>query len=89
SYNVRELWIETAVPLLHDLPLIKNMTLGGAVRFSDYDTIGNTRAWRYNLDWAINDSLRLRGNSSSAVRAPNIGELFGGQSQNFMIMDDP
>ncbi|WP_206409845.1 TonB-dependent receptor domain-containing protein [Lysobacter enzymogenes] len=89
SYNVRELWIETAVPLLHDLPLIKNMTLGGAIRFSDYDTIGNTRAWRYNLDWQINDSLRLRGNASSAVRAPNIGELFGGQSQNFGFIDDP
>lgn len=89
SYSVKELWIETAVPLLHDLPLIKNLTLGGAIRFSDYDTIGNTRAWRYNLDWQINDSLRLRGNASSAVRAPNIGELFGGQSQNFGIVDDP
>ena len=89
NYSVKELWIETAVPLLHDLPLIKSLTLGGAIRFSDYDTIGNTRAWRYNLDWAINDSLRLRGNASSAVRAPNIGELFGGQSQNYGFIDDP
>ncbi|MGH8081036.1 MAG: TonB-dependent receptor domain-containing protein [Lysobacter sp.] len=89
SYDVRELWLETAVPLLHDLPLIKNLTLGGAIRFSDYNTIGNTRAWRYNLDWVINDSIRLRGNASSAVRAPNIGELFGGQSQNYGFIDDP
>ncbi|MGO1069851.1 TonB-dependent receptor domain-containing protein [Lysobacter sp. CA199] len=89
SYNVRELWLETAVPVLHDLPLIKNLTIGGAIRFSDYDTTGNTRAWRYNLDWVINDSLRLRGNASSAVRAPNIDELFSGQSQNFGIVDDP
>ncbi|MEH6418618.1 TonB-dependent receptor domain-containing protein [Pseudomonas sp. CGJS7] len=89
NYNVRELWLETAVPVLHDLPLIKNLTIGGAIRFSDYNTIGNTRAWRYNLDWVINDSLRLRGNASSAVRAPNIDELFGGQSQNYGLIDDP
>lgn len=89
SYNVKELWAETAVPLLHDLPLIQSLTLGGAVRVSDYDTIGNTRAWRYNLDWAVNDSLRIRGNASSAVRAPNIDELFSGQSQNYGIIEDP
>ncbi|UJB19373.1 MULTISPECIES: TonB-dependent receptor domain-containing protein [Lysobacter] len=89
SYNVREVWTEVAVPLLHDIPLIKSLTVGAAARYSKYDTIGSTRAWRYNLDWAINDSLRIRGNMSAAVRAPNIDELFGGQSQNFGIVDDP
>ncbi|MGO4774004.1 TonB-dependent receptor [Lysobacter sp. 2RAB21] len=89
SYNVREVWTEVAIPLLHDIPLIKSLTVGAAARYSKYDTIGSTKAWRYNLDWAINDSLRLRGNMSAAVRAPNIDELFGGQSQNFGIVDDP
>ncbi|MFD0320398.1 TonB-dependent receptor domain-containing protein [Lysobacter gummosus] len=89
SYNVRELWTEVAIPLLHDIPLIKSLTVGAAARYSKYDTIGSTKAWRYNLDWAINDSLRVRGNMSAAVRAPNIDELFGGQSQNFGGVSDP
>lgn len=89
SYNVKEIWAEGAIPLLHDLPLIKSLTLGAAARYSDYDTVGSTEAWRYNLDWAVNDSLRFRGNMSAAVRAPNIDELFGGQSQNFGFIDDP
>ena len=89
SYNVQEIWAEAAVPLLANLPAIKSLTIGAAARYSKYDTIGSTRAWRYNLDWAINDSLRIRGNMSAAVRAPNIDELFGGQSQNFSIVDDP
>ncbi|MGO1002165.1 TonB-dependent receptor domain-containing protein [Lysobacter sp. CA196] len=89
SYDVQEIWAEVAVPLLADLPAIKSLTIGGAGRYSKYDTVGSTRAWRYNLDWAINDSLRLRGNMSAAVRAPGIDELFGGQSQNFGFVDDP
>ncbi len=89
AYNVKEVWAEVAVPLLANLPAIKSLTLGGAARYSKYDTIGSTRAWRYNLDWAVNDSLRLRGNMSASVRAPNIDELFGGQSQNFGVIDDP
>ena len=89
SYNVQEIWSEVAIPLLHDIPLIKSLTVGAAARYSKYDTIGSTRAWRYNLDWAINDSLRVRGNMSAAVRAPNIDELFGGQSQNFGGVNDP
>ncbi|MGN7917222.1 TonB-dependent receptor domain-containing protein [Lysobacter sp. ESA13C] len=89
SYNVREIWAEVAVPLLADLPAIKSLTVGAAARYSKYDTIGGAKAWRYNLDWAINDSLRVRGNMSAAVRAPNIDELFGGQSQNFGGVADP
>lgn len=89
SYNVSEVWAEVAVPLLHDLPLIKSLTVGAAARYSDYNTIGSTRAWRYNLDWALNNSLRVRGNMSAAVRAPNIDELYSGQSQNFGSITDP
>ncbi|MGH8032494.1 MAG: TonB-dependent receptor domain-containing protein [Luteimonas sp.] len=89
DYDVNEVWAETAIPLLSDLPLIKSLSVGAAARYSDYSTIGSTKAWRYNLEWAVNDSLRLRGNMSAAVRAPNIDELFGGQVQNFGFINDP
>jgi iron complex outermembrane recepter protein len=89
AYNVKEGYIETALPLLTGKTLVKNLTFDAAVRFSDYSTVGHTKAWRWGLDWAIDDSVRLRGTMSSAVRAPNIDELFSGQSQNFYTVNDP
>ena len=89
AYDVKEGYIEAALPLLSNRTLAKNLTFDTAVRFSDYNTIGHTKAWRWGLDWSIDDNVRLRGTMSSAVRAPNIGELFGGQSQNFFTVTDP
>lgn len=89
AYNVKEGFIETAMPLLSNRPFAQNLTFDAAARFSDYSTIGHTKAWRWGLDWAIDGNIRLRGTVSSAVRAPNIGELFGGQSQNYFTITDP
>jgi outer membrane receptor protein involved in Fe transport len=89
SYNVKEGFVEFALPVLADKPFVKNLTFDAAVRESSYDTIGHTQAWRWGLDWAFDDNVRLRGTMSSAVRAPNIGELFSGQSQNFFNIVDP
>ncbi|PXV59147.1 TonB-dependent Receptor Plug Domain [Dyella jiangningensis] len=89
AYNVKEGYIETAMPLLSNRPFAQNLTFDAAARFSDYSTIGHTKTWRWGLDWAIDGNVRLRGTVSSAVRAPNIGELFGGQSQNYFTITDP
>jgi outer membrane receptor protein involved in Fe transport len=90
AYNVKEGYVETALPLISGRPFAQNLTFDAAARFSDYSSIGHTKAWRWGLDWSIIDDLRLRGTMSSAVRAPNIGELYSGQTQNFFtISQDP
>ncbi|SFS17429.1 Outer membrane cobalamin receptor protein [Dyella sp. OK004] len=89
AYDVKEGYIETGVPLLANRPFAKNLSIDAAVRFSDYSTIGHTKAWRWGLDWAIDDNIRLRGTLSSAVRAPNIDELYSGQTQNYFSVTDP
>jgi outer membrane receptor protein involved in Fe transport len=89
AYDVKEGFVETAMPLLSGRPFAQNLTFDAAARFSDYSTIGHTKAWRWGLDWSIDSNIRLRGTMSSAVRAPNIGELFGGQSENFFTITDP
>ncbi len=89
AYNVKEGFVETALPLLSGRQFAQNLTFDAAARFSDYSTTGHTKAWRWGLDWAIDGNIRLRGTVSSAVRAPNIGELFGGQSQNYFTITDP
>ena len=89
DYNVTEVFAETTIPLLADLPGVNRLALDLAGRYSDYNTIGETTTWNVGLDWTIIPSLRFRGTVAKAVRAPSIGELFNPQSQNFASIADP
>ncbi len=89
EYDVSEIFAETSIPLLADLPLIQRLSLDLAGRYSDYSTIGSTTTWNVGLDWQIFNDLRFRGTTASAIRAPSIGELFNPQSQNFATINDP
>lgn len=89
EYSVRELFAEVNVPLLADMTFARNVNLDIAGRVSDYTTVGGTLSWKTGLDWAFNDSVRLRSTYSNAVRAPNIGELYNPQSVNFFSISDP
>lgn len=89
EYDVKEVFVETTVPLLADLPGINRLSMDLAGRFSDYSTIGSTKTWNVGLDWEILSSLRFRGTLAKAVRAPSIGELYNPQSENFATVNDP
>lgn len=89
QYDVSEIFGEVTVPLLRDTFLVQQLNLDAAVRYADYSTIGGTTAWKLGLDWTITDELRSRFTYSEAIRAPNIDELFSGQSQSFADVSDP
>jgi iron complex outermembrane receptor protein len=89
SISVKEAFAEVEAPLLKDLAFAKSLALDGAFRQAHYDTAGNVNAWKVGLNWAVTPDIRLRGVYSRAVRAPNIGELFGGQAQTFPSVTDP
>jgi outer membrane receptor protein involved in Fe transport len=89
SFNVREVFFEASMPILTDLPLIQDLVFDTAVRHADYSTIGEATSWKLGLDWTVNDELRVRVTQSAALRAPNIGEVFGAPSQTFYSVDDP
>lgn len=89
NYNVAEGFAEVDVPLLKDLPLIKSLNANAAARYADYNTIGSTLAYKFTLDWTVTEDALFRGSYSRALRAPNIGELFSPQSQNFFAINDP
>ncbi len=76
SVNSIDLFGEAFIPLLSNLPLIHSLDLTLGYRYSDYSSIGGTKAYRADLDWAIVEGLRLRGGYNRAVRAPSIGELY-------------
>lgn len=89
DYNVIEGYAEVSAPILVDKPFAKLLRIDGAVRVSDYSTIGSTLAWHAGGVYSPFDDLRIRGTYSIAVRAPNIGELFSPQNQGFFLPDDP
>lgn len=89
SYDVKEAFAELNVPLLRDRPFFQTLSFGGAARYSDYSTIGGNWTWKVEGTWAPVRDIRFRGTYSNAVRAPNIGELFSGQSQTFAFFNDP
>jgi hypothetical protein len=89
SFNLFEVFGEVRVPILADKPFFKMLALEGAARYADYNTIGGVFTWRGAVDWEVNDWLRLRGNYSRAIRAPNLAELFAPTGQGFIGGRDP
>lgn len=88
DFDVKEVFAEVSVPLLADLPMIRQLDMELAVRFADYSTIGNATTWKAGLSWEVNDDLRIRSTYSEAIRAPNISELYGAESQTFFSIED-
>lgn len=89
GFDVWELFGEVSVPLLNDLPFVQDLTIDAAVRYGDYSTVGGTTAWKVGASYVPLNDIRFRSTYSQAVRAPNISELFGPQSQTFLFFDDP
>ncbi len=83
EFDVVEGFVELRVPILSDVPFFETLELAGAVRLSDYSTVGTVTSWNGQVLWAPIEDVRLRATYSRAVRAPNIGELFAAQSQTF------
>ena len=77
KFDTTDVFLEVSLPLLSDLPFVRELTLDAAGRFADYSTIGESTSWKTSMVWAPIDDLAFRGSLSQAVRAPNITELFG------------
>lgn len=89
QFDVHELFGELRVPVLKDLPFVKSLDVNLSGRFSDYSTVGTTKAYAASIEYQPFDVLKLRGQYSRAVRAPNVGELFAPALQNFPTVVDP
>jgi outer membrane receptor protein involved in Fe transport len=83
SFDVSEVFFETRLPLLKNLPFVKQLTGVLAARGSDYSTVGNTTSWNAGLEWAVNSDVKVRLSRTQSTRAPNINELYAPPSQTF------
>ncbi|MDO6414788.1 TonB-dependent receptor [Sphingomonas sp. BIUV-7] len=70
SYNVKEVFAETVIPLF------KGADLNGAFRHTNYSTSGTVNTWKVGGTYQIIEDLKLRGTVSRDIRAPSLQELF-------------
>jgi outer membrane receptor protein involved in Fe transport len=83
SYNVREFFAETRIPLLRD-NFIHRLELNGAARYSHYsNAVGNAFTWAAGAELAPTADITFRGQYQKAIRGPSVSELFLGNTVNF------
>ena len=82
GYDVYEGFGELIAPLVQDKQFFKNLTLEAGVRYSSYSVAAptspsyKTTTYKFGGSWEPVGGIKVRGNYSHAVRAPNINELF-------------
>ncbi len=89
GFDVYDIYAEFYAPILADRPGAELLALEGAVRLSDYSTIGQVETYKIGGEYAPIEGLRFRALYNTAVRAPNVGELFSPTSNGFPGAQDP
>ncbi|MEH3047046.1 TonB-dependent receptor domain-containing protein [Sphingomonas adhaesiva] len=88
EFDVWEAYGEVNLPLIRD-SFVKYLGLIGAVRYSDYSTVGSVVSWNAGAEFEPVDGLKFRGVYARANRAPNVSELFQAANETFATITDP
>lgn len=88
GYDVKEVFAEINVPVQFGSA---RLDLTGAGRYSDYslDAVGGVFTYAGGVEFSPIPDITFRGQYQRAIRAPNVGELFGGQAIGFPGAVDP
>lgn len=89
SFNVKELYAESLIPLLAQQPWAYSLNLDLGIRSSDYSTTGTTTNKKIAIEYKPIPDLLLRGTVSQVFRAPNLDELYDGQTIGGPVLNDP
>jgi iron complex outermembrane receptor protein len=90
SFHVNEVFAEARVPIMQDKPFVHDLDLDAGYRFSSYSTAGTTQTYKFELQYAPTEDIRLRYSYDRAERAPNLNELYVPQAygqQSFLGID--
>jgi iron complex outermembrane recepter protein len=89
SFEVSEFYAEVNVPLLADLPAVKELTLNLQGRYFDYSTFGDDNVYKAGLNYTPTESLRIRSTVGTSFRAPTLVDSFSGGTVAFDFIADP
>jgi outer membrane receptor protein involved in Fe transport len=83
--SVSEWFGEVNIPIVQDRAFFNQLSFEGAYRYSSYKGSVSTDTYKLGINWAPVDDIRFRASFQSAVRAPNVVELFAGQSRSVRL----
>ena len=83
GFSVNEGYAELVVPLISHVPLAEDIEVQAAARAFRYNTFGSDWTYKLGARWSPVRDVTLRGTYSTAFRAPNILELYQGQTGGF------
>ncbi|MBA6408222.1 MULTISPECIES: TonB-dependent receptor [unclassified Pseudoalteromonas] len=83
DYSVQSVYFETSIPVL------ESVSLEGAARYDNYSTFGGEITWKLGATWNVTDEFMVRSVLATGFRAPNVAELFGGNSGSYDYLSDP
>jgi len=81
---------ELRLPILKDMPMIEELTVEGAARYSKYRGLKGVWAYNAGATYSPFRGLRLRGGYARSVRAPTLSDSFAAPTQTFAnTLTDP
>lgn len=87
--DIRELFLETRIPLANETALAQSLDLELSVRHSSYSDFGDKSVPKLGLLYRPNRQWLVRATHSQGFRAPNLGELHRGSTDSFVFIVDP
>ncbi len=89
GFDVTEFYGELNFPLMFGRPGVEYWEVNVAGRYSDYSTFGGQDTYKIGTLYQPTDQVSLRATISTGIRAPGIGELFGGAAREDFTKLDP
>lgn len=89
AFDVTEYYAEINAPLIANVSGAKYLEVNAAIRSSDYSNFGTESTYKVGFLYQPTENLSLRGSVSTGIRAPGIGELFGGAAREDFTFTDP
>ena len=89
GHRASEWFAELEAPLLAGPLGGERLAVAAAVRWFRYDTFGADESRKLDLRWRPLPTLLLRAHWGEGFRAPNIGELYGGETRLDAVIADP
>jgi iron complex outermembrane recepter protein len=91
GYSVNEAFVEVRSSAVQNRRFAKDLSFDVGYRYSNYSTSGAVNAYKFEVQYAPLDDIRLRASFERAIRAPNIIELFVPQifNQSAQVGTDP
>ena len=84
--NVNSVYAEVLVPLIGSANAVSgasSLEFTAAVRYDDYDDVGDTTNPKFGLNWAPVDNFTFRATYGTSFRAPLISQIYGNSNALF------